>query len=615
MRLSELTAYAEETYRIREQRKWADWPGFSVLVDPVTGKWAALLMRQWDGETGREVERCDLRCGRDCLTEFPRPWLSAPFRMEGTKWVGLIFDERTEPELVFRLLDRALASFGHTGFTLVLRGAQAPGGSPYGETPLPRRPGGEDAVPARIREMRKLWVYGDGSFRQTCRNFCAQARFMEDYTDDLPWRGSFLQYFPTYRDLNTEQLRGYFTWRSAVRRGEYSSVPTSLAYLYIYELLNGIGASDPEDSLRKLEAFGQGYVDGGYGEAGIRANLRRWMLELAVRKGVAPEIARQYADPAVLRQDEALAVLRSPEEASDEALFDALCAMSRRDLASCAPVEQKPAEAKALFARVWRRAARDCRVEGKTLFTACFGSRRAYRWHPLGNAVYWDQDRPGTEEYTLDPCRSYVYKAGSWQEKCYRKLHFDKARLDGLLHETERALRAYLRAGRPLKARPEEAWAAPYVQAVIEEDRQEKLAAARPRVRIDFSGLEQIRRDAVITRDRLLTPEELAEPAQVPPPVPGEMPSAPEGPAPLPEEDSLPLTGEQKQLLELLLAGGSARSWLEERREMPSVAADDLNEALFDLVGDSVVDWDGEELTLVEDYREELIRMLGGNGK
>jgi len=613
MRLSELTAYAEETYQIREQRKWTDWPGFSVLVDPVTGKWAALLMRQWDGETGREVERCDLRCGRDCLAEFPRPWLSPPFRMEGSKWVGLQFDERTEPELVFRLLDRALSSFGQSGFTLVLRGAKAPGGSPYGETPLPRRPGGDPSVPERIREMRKLWVYGDGSFRQTCRNFCVQARFMEDYTDDLPWRGSFLQYFPTYRDLNTEQLRGYFTWRSAARRGEYTAVPTSLAYLYIYELLNGIGAESPEDSLRKLEGFGRGYVDGGFGEAGIRTNLRRWMLELAVRKGVPPETARQYADPELLRQDEALAVLRSPEEQSDEAVFLALCAMSSRKLASCAPAEQKPAEAKALFARVWRRAARDCRVEGKTLFTACFGPRRAYRWHPLANAVYWDQDRPGTEEYVLDECRSYVYKAGSWQEKCYRRLHFDKARLDGLLHETERALRAYLRAGRPLKARPEEAWAAPYAQAVIEEDRQEKLEAARPRVRIDFSGLEQIRRDARFTRDSLLTPEELEETAPA-------VPAAPEEPAaaaeePVPAADGLPLTGEQKQLLGLLLAGKSARSWLAERREMPTVAADGLNEALFDLVGDSVVDCDGEELTLVEDYREELEQMLGGNGK
>ena len=40
MELSELTAYAEEKFHIREQRKWADFPGFSVLADSGTGKWA-----------------------------------------------------------------------------------------------------------------------------------------------------------------------------------------------------------------------------------------------------------------------------------------------------------------------------------------------------------------------------------------------------------------------------------------------------------------------------------------------------------------------------------------------------------------------------------------------
>ena len=68
MELSELTAYAEEKFHIREQRKWADFPGFSVLADPGTGKWAALLMRQWDFDTGMEIQRCDIRCGRQVLS-------------------------------------------------------------------------------------------------------------------------------------------------------------------------------------------------------------------------------------------------------------------------------------------------------------------------------------------------------------------------------------------------------------------------------------------------------------------------------------------------------------------------------------------------------------------
>ena len=56
MELKDLTAYADEQYRIKEEHKWADFPGFSVLCHPDTGKWVALLMRQWDGETGTAMK-------------------------------------------------------------------------------------------------------------------------------------------------------------------------------------------------------------------------------------------------------------------------------------------------------------------------------------------------------------------------------------------------------------------------------------------------------------------------------------------------------------------------------------------------------------------------------
>ena len=56
MNLAGLTTYAREKYHISEQHKWADFPGFSVLTDPATGKWAALLMRQWDSEAGEQIQ-------------------------------------------------------------------------------------------------------------------------------------------------------------------------------------------------------------------------------------------------------------------------------------------------------------------------------------------------------------------------------------------------------------------------------------------------------------------------------------------------------------------------------------------------------------------------------
>ena len=44
-----------------------------------------------------------------------------------------------------------------------------------------------------------------------------------------------------------------------------------------------------------------------------------------------------------------------------------------------------------------------------------------------------------------------------------------------------------------------------------------------------------------------------------------------------------------------------------------AVVADTINEALFDVFGDNVLDCDGDVLLAVEDYQEEILQMLGGN--
>ena len=98
MEMPELTAYAEEKYHITEEHKWTEFPGFSILADPDSGKWICLLMRQWDTESGTEIQRCDMKCGQEILNEDSRPYLSPPFRMRGESWLGIAFDDTTDPD-------------------------------------------------------------------------------------------------------------------------------------------------------------------------------------------------------------------------------------------------------------------------------------------------------------------------------------------------------------------------------------------------------------------------------------------------------------------------------------------------------------------------------------
>ena len=103
-------------------------------------------------------------------------------------------------------------------------------------------------LPDRYREMRAISRWqpgangGSGRWLTEAELFWRQGVFMEDFEDDCPYHGSFKSFFPTYNAMSDRQLRGYFTWRAAVRRGRIEETSLSFAYVYIYELLCGIGA-------------------------------------------------------------------------------------------------------------------------------------------------------------------------------------------------------------------------------------------------------------------------------------------------------------------------------------------------------------------------------------
>ena len=502
----------------------------------------------------------------------------------------------------------------------------------YGETALPfvgerpelQRP----KVPERIREMMKLYEHGDGSYLHKCRNFVRQGRFMEDYEDDAPWTGDVRKYFPTYHDFDVRQLRGYFTWRTGVRKGEYSPIAASLAYLYLYELLCGIGCSSPEDSLEKMRAFETGFLDSGIGDPSMRKNLRRWMLEYAVLHNLPAETARTFADPAMLEKDTALARLRTPENVSDEEVFSALCVLGGKRLAQSPAAADEGGKGKHLFAEVWRFALQKWAEKGKNLFEACFGGQKEFHWYPLSNALYTEDGRHPDTDYILDASRSFHCRGGRWTEERYEELFFDRKRLEEFLHEADRAIRRYLKTGRNLQEKPTEAWARPYVEAVLEADRKAALEALKPIITIDLSGLEQIRRAASITRDSLLTEEEKNEARDGGEPVlPADNTSIrlssetavtkPE-PAEAEEEGQTTFDGLDEThltILQTLLRGEKAEGQIRAAHLMPALVVDTINEAFYDEIGDNILEYDGNEISLIEDYREDVAAILGGSAR
>lgn len=604
--LSDLAAYAKQKFNIDEQQKWRNFPGFSVLVDPNTEKWIALLMRQKIAKTGEIVERCDIKCGQKDLLEMSVPYISAPFRMRGKNWIGVNFNTDTDKELVYRLLDSAVSSPKQTGFTITLESLPAEAGEKYQETPITlvgfEQGEKSDKAPNKILQMYQLYEYGNSSFRQKCKNFYLQAKFMADYEDDAIWNGEVRQYFTTYHDLNIKQLRGYFGWRSEIRKGNYKRISTSLAYIYLYELINLIGVNSVEDSLNKMQEFELKYLDSGIGDSSMRKNIRKWMLTLAVLNGIDPHKAREYADVDMMARDNALLILRNSNEYEDKDVFKALSIFGGKRISSSIVIKKYGNRGIHLFSEVWRAAQKE---KEQNLFHICFGHKKNFRWYPFGNAVYYGKVKQRQQIYKLNKCREYIFEDEIWMESSYHKLSFDKKKLDSFLHETDRMLRLYLKSGRPLKKINGEEWVDRYVKVVIELDKRYQIEKKTPKIAIQFGKLERIRSDANKTQNSLLIEDEVNIFEETMNEVTKEDHSMEEN-----DESSSLLNSFQIELLKMLLRGDSIKNLVESAHTMPEVIVDDINGALFDIIGDSVVGFENNTIFLIKDYKDEVNEII-----
>lgn len=418
-----------------------------------------------------------------------------------------------------------------------------------------------------------------------------------------------------YRDLTNRQLHEYFAWREQAREGSYQPTGAKAAYLYIYELLNNVGVSSPEDCIEKLIDFKQSFLEAGLLGAGLEAEamerkLRRWMLEYSVVHDLPPETARQTADPEMMKRDAAISALDDPDSHTDEEVFSALLRFEAGRMEKSSVLSQDPERGRHLFSEAWR-ASRNCSFQGRSLFTLCFSKKRVRSWYPLFNVVCDEQPQHENRTFVLDDCRTFYCKDGKWYVESYEQLYFDRSMIRAFLHETDARLRRYLKTGHYLKEKPADEWLIPSIDSVIEADRAALIEASRPHITIDLSGLDHIREDADVTRDRLLTEDEMddslpvEQQAEI---VPNEQKVKIE---PVEPAEAL-LDDDGLQIIRILLAGRDPSDMLKARHLMPSVEADRISESLFDEIGDNVVICKDGRLSLVEDYTEDIERLFGG---
>lgn len=537
----------------------------------------------------------------------------------------------------------------------------------------------QNFLPDQYRKMREIsrWQEdpegGAGRWLSEAELFYRQGLLMADFEDNCPYNGTFKSYFPTYNAMSDRQLRGYFTWRAQVRRGTVEETSTSFAFLYLYELICGIGVDNPLDGFNKIKAFWDVYRAF---EPGIDRFARVWLQDYAVFHGLDPKLLR---DSKTVMFDNALIELRRaardlvpapapsgqtpkrrktseptlplpPDEVREERLMAAINALSAYNLSNSRLDRSYHRDLRHVACAVYVRMARYYDTHRKTgIVASLFGEETAMPYTMFASAVFFAPERHEDCEYRLDPIHIYRCQNGFWE--CIR-IHGSRqksSKLGEMMRACDQRLRLALDPAHPLK----EEKVPKYLAKIIDDEIVAWLswdAAHQPvKIDIDLSQLGHIRNAAAQMREALLIDEERedgasaeAEAADSGQPEAEPVADAIIEPVAAPirqdEADEPTISTEQFGVVAPLLAPTSAfaaavpadatnelapaadaylRALLEHNAvqaesavvqsgQSEDMLVDTINETLFDLVGDTVIEFSAAGPQIIEDYEADV---------
>ena len=371
--------------------------------------------------------------------------------------------------------------------------------------------------------------------------------------------------------------------------------------------------------------------------------LRRAVRDLAP----APEPSGQA--PKRRKSSEPILPL-PPDEAREERLMAAINALSTYNLNNSRLDRSHHRDLRHVACAVYVRMARYYDTHRKTSIVASlFGEETAMPYTMFASAVFFAPNRHEDCEYRLDPIHIYRCQNGFWE--CMR-IHGSRqksSKLGEMMRACDQRLRLALDPGHPLK----EEKVPKYLAKIIDDEIVAWLswdAAHQPvKIDIDLSQLGHIRSAAAQTREALLIDEEREDGAPVEVEAtlieqpntesapdmtaePGEMTiqqdepdeptvsteefgvvapllaSAPAPVTPAPIEAANKLAPAADAFLRALLEQNAAQatSAVAHSGQSEDMLVDSINEALFDLVGDTVIEFGAAGPQIIEDYEADV---------
>jgi len=454
------------------------------------------------------------------------------------------------------------------------------------------------ALPEKYREMRRIGSSDPALLINESRLFVEQAKFMEDFEDSFEYNGTFMRYFPTYRHMSDRQLRGYFSWRTEVRRGNIRETSLSFAFLYLYELINLVGTENAEDAIEKLDRFVEGYS---VYDRSIRRYAQRWRHDMAVYYGVSSALSGSMSPEEGFAA--AAKTLSSPHYAEEDRLFEAIVSLSSFNPEKSKLYKKHPDETKALICRIFTAFSDFCAEHRKvSLAERLFGRKKERTYVIFPSAVFYDRQKYREYEFVSAGGRVYKCKNGSWSVTGYPDLNKKSSELGALIKSVDASIRPYFGIDTG-----ESTETSRILNGIVEKEIaaffEERRRAEAKKIRFDFSKLDGIRASADSTAKRLVTEDD----ADLEDDFPSCNDTEAESEIEPEEQTSIAiLSDEEIEVLSMVLDGKDAAEYARSHGKMVSVIIDSINEKLFDMFLDNVLEFEGDSPAPVEDYTEDL---------
>lgn len=462
----------------------------------------------------------------------------------------------------------------------------------------PRKEQPKERIPSLLRTARSLENAPGKEWQSREAIFLKQARLLANFEDDYSFDGTVVRYYPTYQALTDQELRGYFSWRTKLRKGDVQKTSLSFAFLYIYELINQIGVSDVQDGYDKLVSFRDTYSAL---DDNILSYLDRWLQDYIVYYVLDPNL---LADTKQVQYDRCITVLDMIREQSDAKVMYAVKQLAPKWLSRSKFYAAYTADCDTVIVRVLRRISDHYATRTKkTMVEQFFGKCTEYPIQLFNSAVFCDPGKKRNCEIAIDERCVYRCKNGLWTVTKHSASLRPNDKLNDILKTIDAVMREEYAYKHPVKYETETKWLIKIIREEAQALLAEKKKAEAKKITIDYSQLAKIRQEAAVTQEKLTVDEDEEDPIPDAEPPISEPQEEPETVTASPDS---PLSDAEHRLLQCLLYGKST-AWVQSEGYMLSVLVDGINEKLYDTFMDSVLD---DSPALIEDYIDDLKEMV-----